>query len=153
MTLDSWLHFGHILGATVWVGGGLMLSLLGSRARSSLDPRAVGEFARTLTYVGPSELAPAVIAVLVFGVWMVLESAAWDFTQLWVVIAIGLFVVAFLVGAIYLSRVSIQLQRAADEDVGADVGRRLLGRWIMGYRAVLIVLVVAVWDMVFKPGL
>jgi hypothetical protein len=29
----------------------------------------------------------------------------------------------------------------------------LLDRWILGYRVVLVVLVVAVWDMVFKPGL
>jgi hypothetical protein len=29
LTLDSWLHFGHALSAIVWVGGGLMLSIVG----------------------------------------------------------------------------------------------------------------------------
>ena len=35
----------------------------------------------------------------------------------------------------------------------AGRGRLLLDRWILGYRLVLLVLVVAVWDMIFKPGL
>ena len=34
MSLDSWLHLVHVLSAMVWVGGGLMLSLIGARARS-----------------------------------------------------------------------------------------------------------------------
>jgi hypothetical protein len=34
-----------------------------------------------------------------------------------------------------------------------DRTSELMGRWITGYRVVLLVLVLAVWDMVFKPGL
>src|SRR5439155_880201 len=37
--------------------------------------------------------------------------------------------------------------------IDAGRGRLLLDRWILGYRLVLLVLVVAVWDMIFKPGL
>jgi hypothetical protein len=29
----------------------------------------------------------------------------------------------------------------------------LLDQWLLGYGMVLVVLLVAVWDMVFKPGL
>jgi hypothetical protein len=29
----------------------------------------------------------------------------------------------------------------------------LLDQWLLGYGVVLVVLLVAVWDMVFKPGL
>jgi uncharacterized membrane protein len=49
MTLDSWLHFGHVLNAIVWVGGGLMLSIVGLRVRSSGDPTALRQFAGTLS--------------------------------------------------------------------------------------------------------
>jgi hypothetical protein len=31
--------------------------------------------------------------------------------------------------------------------------RPLLDRWVAGYGVVLAILVIAVWDMVFKPGL
>ena len=32
------------------------------------------------------------------------------------------------------------------------MGARLLNRWLAGYSIVLAVLLIAVWDMVFKPG-
>jgi hypothetical protein len=34
--------------------------------------------------IGPRVLAPATIAVVGFGVWLVLDSSAWDFGQLWI---------------------------------------------------------------------
>jgi uncharacterized membrane protein len=153
MNLDSWLHVVHVLAAMVWVGGGVILSLVGLRARSNSNPAAIGDFARTLRYVGLRALMPAVVLVLVTGVWQVLASSAWKLSQLWVVVALGLFGVAFLIGAVYLSRVGIALERVAEGD-GSDkedaVG--LLNRWLVGYTVVLGVLLVAVWDMVFKPG-
>ncbi len=38
-------------------------------------------------------------------------------------------------------------------DVDLQTARDLLGRWIVGYQIVLVILLFAVWDMVFKPGL
>lgn len=154
MDLHAWLKFGHIVGAIVWVGGGLMLSFLAARARASSDPNAIREFGRTLSYVGLRVLTPAVLAVLLFGIWMVLDNAAWDFAQLWILIALGLFAVAFAIGVVFLSRIGIALQRSADSGhLDAEAGGALLGRWLLGYRIVLVILLVAVWDMVFKPGL
>ena len=129
-----------------------MLSFVGARARASGDPKAIADFARTLSYVGPRLFIPALVAVLVFGLWMVLISAEWTLTQPWVLLALGLFVVAFLIGALYLGRIGIQFQRSA-ESGDASAGRLLLDRWLLGYRVVLLVLLVAVWDMIFKPGL
>ena len=151
MNLHSWLLFGHILGAMAWLGGGLVLALMGLRVRRSADGTSYREFAGTLGYVGPRVLMPGVVAVLVFGLWMVLESEAWDFSQAWIQIAIGLFAAAFVIGALYLGRVGIALGRAA---AAGDVPalRRLVDRWLTGYGVVLLILLVAVWDMVFKPG-
>ena len=136
-----------------------MLSVLALRARSSRDPGAIAEFARTLSFVGPRVLTPAVIAVLVFGVLMVLENAAWDFGQTWVLLAIAGFALAFVIGGLFLSRTAIALERAANEREGANhisgglLPDTLLGRWISGYGVVLVILLATVWDMVFKPGL
>jgi hypothetical protein len=100
-------------------------------------------------------LLPAVVGTLGFGVWLVLENAAWDFGQLWVLLALGLFAGAFLIEAVYLSRIGTRLQRLAvsDEPMAANDGSTLLDRWLVGYGTVLVVLLIAVWDMVFKPGL
>jgi uncharacterized membrane protein len=154
MTLEPWLHFLHIVGAIIWVGGGVMLSLVGARARKSEDPHIIAEFARTLSYVGLRILMPAVVVVLVAGVWLVLISSEWDFTQLWVLLGLGAFVLAFLIGAVYLSRVAISLERLTSlTDLDLQAARNTLGSWISGYQVVLVILLIAVWDMVFKPGL
>jgi uncharacterized membrane protein len=151
MALYDWLLLGHVLSAMIWVGGGLMLVFVARRARASTDPRAIIDFAESLSYIGPRVLAPAVVGVLLFGVWMVLDSAAWDFGQAWILIAIGLFVAAFLVGAVYLSRVALQM--VGSEGADARRSRALLDRWLMGYAVVLAILVLIVADMVFKPGM
>jgi uncharacterized membrane protein len=154
MSFGNWLHFVHVFAAVAWVGGGLTLFFIGIRARSSRRPAAIGEFAEFLPYVGLRVLMPAVIVVLVTGVWMVLSGAEWQFSRFWVLFALGLFALAFLIGAVYLSRVGIQMQRVASA-AGADTSAaaRLVNRWLVGYGVVLTVLIVALWDMVFKPGL
>jgi uncharacterized membrane protein len=153
MTLDSWLHFLHVVAAIVWVGGGFMLVMVGLRIRSTANPQAMAELGRTIPYVGIRVLGPAWIVLLITGVWMVLSSASWRFTQFWVLLGIGLFAVAFLVGAIFMSQAGVRLERAARE---ADSHKAnlssLFQRWLLGYSVILAVLLVAVWDMVFKPG-
>ncbi|MGE5221528.1 MAG: DUF2269 family protein, partial [Omnitrophica WOR_2 bacterium] len=127
MSLISWLKFGHILGAMIWIGGGVMLSVLGVRARQSEDTHYIREFSRTLSYAGLRVLMPAVIAVLVFGIWMVLVFSAWQFTQLWILLALGAFALAFVIGAVYLSRVALALDRlTAGADFDLKVARDLL---------------------------
>ena len=154
MTLEPWLHLAHILGAIIWVGGGVMLSLVGVRARQSEDPSLIKEFARMLSFVGLRVLTPAVVAVLVSGIWLVLAGSEWDFTQLWVLFGLGAFVLDFLIGAIYLSRIAIQLERTATgAEIDLPAARYLLGRWLAGYGVILVILLFAVWDMVFKPGI
>jgi uncharacterized membrane protein len=154
MTLESWIHLIHIVGAVIWVGGGVMLSVIGARARQSEDPGIIGEFAQLLSYAGLRILMPAVVAVIITGVWLVLVSPEWNFTQLWVILALGAFVVAFLIGAVYLSRTALELERLATRtDADLQAARDVLGRWIVGYRVVLLILMFVLWDMVFKPGL
>jgi uncharacterized membrane protein len=152
--LEPWIHFIHVLSAIIWVGGGVMLSLIGARTRKSEDARLIGEFARTLSYVGLRVLTPAVVAVLLTGLWLVLTGSEWKFTQLWVLLGLSAFIAVFLIGAIYLSRIAIQLDRlTAGTDINLREARDLLGRWILGYQIILVILIFAVWDMVFKPGL
>jgi uncharacterized membrane protein len=154
LTLEPWLLFLHILGAIIWIGGGIMLSLIAARTRRSEDSRHIAEFAKILSYVGLRVLAPAVVTVLLTGILMVFASAGWEFTQLWILLALGIFIIAFLLGAVYLSRVALELQRlTTSADVNLQAARDALGRWIVGYQVVLLLLLFAVWDMVFKPGL
>ena len=100
----------------------------------------------------PAVLAPATVAVLGLGVWLVLDSAAWDFGQTWVVLALVLIAAAIVVGAGHQARAAIGAQRAIDRGDHAEARRRLV-RWTWGYALIVVLLAGIAWDMVFKPGL
>ena len=154
MDLVPWLHLIHVAAATIWVGGGVTLSVIGVRARRSDNPVVVGDFARLLSYVGLRVFTPAVVVVLLSGIGLVLADSEWNFTQVWVLLGIVAFAVAFLIGAVYLSRSAIRLERLANEaEMSIPAAREQLGRWLAAYAVVLIVLLFALWDMVFKPGI
>jgi uncharacterized membrane protein len=151
-TLYDWLLFLHIVAAMVWVGGAVLLGALASAVLRSGEPDAVARFVRSLPVVGPRVLAPATVAVVGLGVWLVLNSAAWDFGQFWVQLGLALFAAAFLLGAAHQSRAALRAERAVERG-DHDEALRSLTRWSWGYRLIILLLVLAAWDMVFKPGL
>jgi uncharacterized membrane protein len=150
--VHDWLLFLHIVAAMVWVGGGVLLGVLVTRVLHDEEPDAVARFVRGLRAIGPLVLAPATVAVVGFGVWLVLDSDAWGFGQFWIQLALALFAAAFLVGAVHQSRAAIKAERAVD-DGDHEEALQQLARWSWGYRVIVLLLVVAAWDMVFKPGL
>jgi uncharacterized membrane protein len=150
--LYDWLLFGHIVAAMAWVGAGLVLGVLSVQVVRAGEPTAVERFVGNLRVIGPRVLAPSTAAVLGLGVWMVLDSSAWDFGQLWVLLALGLFGGAFVIGAAHQSRAALGAERALERGDEQEA-RRQLTRWSWGYWLIVLLLVVAAWDMVFKPGL
>jgi uncharacterized membrane protein len=152
LTLYEWLLFLHIVAAMVWVGGVVVLGALATRVLRLGRPDAVAGFRGNLRVVGPAVLAPAPALVVGLGIWMVVESDSWDFGQGWIWVALSLFAVAFLVGVAFQSRAAIAAGRAAAADDHREAVRQL-GRWTWGTRLIPALLIVATWDMVFKPGL
>lgn len=148
----DWLLFLHVLAAMVWVGGLVGLSVLVTQVLRRGEHDAVARFIGNLRVIGPLTLAPATVAVVGFGIWLVLDSDVWDFGQTWIVLALALFAVAIVVGAVFQSRAAIGAQRAVDAGDTVEASR-LLRRWSWGMWLILVLLVVATWDMVFKPGI
>ena len=106
--LYEWLLFLHILAAMIWVGGLVLLNVLAALVLRSGDRESVARLIATLRVVGPATLAPSMIGVVVFGIWLVIDSDAWGFGQTWIVLALVLFAAAFLVGAVYQSRTAME---------------------------------------------
>jgi uncharacterized membrane protein len=150
-SLYEWLMFLHVLAAMVWVGGLVALLAFGRRTLREGDPGAVARFVGSLRVVGPTFLAPAAGLVLVLGIWMVLDNDAWDFGQTWVWLGLALLVAAALVGAIFLSRAGLAAERAVQAADTTEAVRQLR-LWSVGIGVIVALLVVATWDMVFKPG-
>jgi uncharacterized membrane protein len=152
MSLQSWLLYLHILGTVVWIGGGVMLFLTALRVRQSTSWDVVADFAKSLRYLGLRAFMPSVVVVLATGLLMVLEEPVWRISQPWILIGLTFFFIAFVIGAAYLSQIGTALERSVTEpDHDVSKATALIGRWTIGYSAILIVLVAAVWDMVFKP--
>jgi uncharacterized membrane protein len=150
-TLYQWLLLLHILAAMIWVGAVAVLNVQATFLLRQSDADGVRRFTRTMRTLGPALLLPAVIALLVFGIWMVVDSD-FDFEQTWVWLGIVLFAAAVVVGGVFQSRAALAAERAATagDDEAATAQLR---RWTWGMRLIAVLLVVAAWDMVFKPGL
>jgi len=148
--LYDWLLLLHILAAMFWVGGITVVGAFALRILRTREPGATAGFLGSLRVIGPLVLAPAPVILLGMGIWMVAEQ--WEFDQTWVSLGFGLFLVAFLIGAAHQSRAAIAAEKAskAGDD---DAALRHLRRWAYGMAVILVLLVVATWDMVFKPGL
>jgi uncharacterized membrane protein len=149
--LYDWLLLLHLLAAMVWVGGAVSLSVLAALVLRSRDPDSVARFVGYLRVVGPATLVPAMVAVLGFGIWLVIRSELWSFDQGWIGAAFALFAAAFLIGAIFLSQSGVAAQHAVEEGDHERAARELR-RWSWGMRVILVLLVVVSWDMVIKPG-
>jgi uncharacterized membrane protein len=149
--LYEWLMFLHVLTAMVWVGGLVALFAFGTYVLRTGEDTAVARFIASLRVVGPLVLTPAAVLVLLLGLWMVGDNAAWSFGQTWIWFSLALLAVAVLVGAVFLSRAALAAERAAK--AGDQAGaRQQLRRWSWGILLILLLLVVATWNMVFKPG-
>jgi uncharacterized membrane protein len=149
MALNQSLLYLHILSAIIWMGGGTALVFLGIRARQTGDELKV---IHQIEWVGVRVGAPSSILMIVTGVWMVIRSPAWDFNQVWIIGAIALFVILFLVGVGFHGP---QFKRihAAVEQFGADSSevRGLIGRSFLVTRFEVVLFAIALWLMIAKP--
>ena len=135
-----------------WFGSLVVLAAFAVRILRGSEPEETGRFIGALRVIGPLALAPAPITLIAAGLALVGDSDAWDFGQGWVQLGLGLFAAAFLVGAAHQSRTAIGAERAAERGDHTAAAAELR-RWAWGTALILALLVLATWDMVFKPGL
>jgi uncharacterized membrane protein len=150
-SLYTWLLFLHILAASVWLGGLVTITLLATLVLRSRDVDLVKRLLDSMRFVGPIVLGLPMVALLGFGFWMVVNSDAWSFGQGWVIAGLSLFTSAFVFGVAFQARTGMAAQRALAA-MNHDDAFRQFRRWSWGMRAIVVVLIVAVWDMVGKPG-
>jgi uncharacterized membrane protein len=90
VTLYEVLLFAHLTFVAVWVGGDVMSQAVYLRAKMAGDQRQI-EFAADVEWIGLRLITPAAVLVVGFGVWLVLNSPAWDFSQTWVTLGLVMF--------------------------------------------------------------
>jgi uncharacterized membrane protein len=148
------LLFLHILAAIVWIGGAIQLNLLGSRATRSGDADRIVAIAREAEWVSQRVIVPAGVILFALGITMVAVNDAWTIGQLWIILALVGFGLTFLAGALFFGPESGRVDKAIDARGPADpeVHRRIRRILLVGRFDILLLLLI-VADMVFKPGL
>ena len=142
----------HILFAVIWVGGGVTINVLGTRAARSTDGPRMATFAGEAGWMGQRIFAPSALLVLIFGILTVLNGHI-GFAHAWVIIGLVGSGLTIVTGAAFLgptsSRVSEIVASRGPDDQEA---KRLIGRLLVIGRIDLLVLFTVIAVMVIKPG-
>lgn len=142
----------HVVCAIVWVGGAAYSQVLGVLVARSGDPNDIPKLARNLARIGTMVFLPASVILFVAGLIMTINR--WSFTQTWISIAIALWLLSVISGAVYVGPRLPKMAAAFDtEGATSGTGLGILRRIILVSRAELVMLFVIVGLMVFKPTL
>jgi uncharacterized membrane protein len=142
----------HIVCAIIWVGGAAYSQVLGVFVARSDDPADVPKLANNFARIGMLLFLPASIILFVAG--LIMTVSRWSFTQTWISIAIALWLVSVISGAVYVGPRLAKMAGAFDaEGPTSSTGLGLLRKVILVSRAELVMLFVIVGLMVFKPTL
>jgi uncharacterized membrane protein len=146
------LKFVHVLAAITWVGSAIYAQVLATKVMGEGDPARLAATAKDIGDLGKRLITPAAITVLVFGIWLV-AVGPWNFTDTWVLLGLGGIAITIATGAGFLGPESERLGRLeAERDPSDPEIQRRIRRIFAVSRVDLIVLVLVVADMVFKPG-
>jgi uncharacterized membrane protein len=141
----------HVLLAVTWVGGAIVINILGTRLSKADNPVALAAFAKETEVIGMKVFLPSSILILGLGIWMVAISG-WSFTDLWVIIGIVGIVATAVTGATVLGPRAKKVGEAIEaRGMDAEVEKDIVAILAVS-RVDLVVLVIVVLDMVLKPG-
>lgn len=142
--------FLHILAGIAWFGTGLFYQLHTNRLRSVSDGGEVADVMESFSWAEKWIFIPAPLLVLATGIVMVTANDAWAFSQVWVYLALSLWVAEAIMGGAVGGRLIGQISEARVDggDVSLLVDRYLSLAWID-----VAILTVILYLMVFKPGL
>jgi len=143
----------HVLGAVIWVGGGVLLTILAMRAERSSDSREMASIARQAAFVGQHIFAPVGLLVFLMGIAMMVNGHG-DWGQSWVTIGLIGYVITFLTGLLVLGPQAKRIGQLM-ETKGPDAAetKAAIQRILVLARIDTGVLLLVVADMVLKPFL
>lgn len=141
----------HVLFAITWVGGGVLLTILGLAAQRTNDPRDVVTVARQAAFVGEKIFAPAGLVVFLMGIAMMINTN-WGWGKFWIVAALIGYASTFITGIAVLSPLAKKIQASAQQN-GPEHPETLalINRILLLARVDVAVLLLVIVDMVTKP--
>lgn len=141
----------HVSVAVFWVGGGLLLTVLGLKAETSSDPNEIVTLARWAAWTGERLFAPAGGIVFVMGIAMMINTD-WGWGKFWVVVGLIGYASTMFTGMVILSPQAKRITELS-ESKGATAPETLaaIRKILVIARVDVAVLLLVVADMVTKP--
>lgn len=141
----------HVVGAVIWVGGGMTLTILAIRAERSSDPRDMATIARQAAFVGERVFAPVGLLVFLMGIAMVI-NLHWGWGTTWIVIGLVGYVITFLTGLLVLGpQAKLIGKLMATQGPDAAETQAAIQKILLIARIDMGVLLIIVADMILKP--
>ena len=152
MTLFHVMLFVHILASMVWIGGAFMTMLVGNALRSRGDAPQLATYCAVLNRLSAPVFGAAALLVLATGVWMVIDSPAYDFSAMWISIGFTGWFLSSVLGTILMARAWGRVGTALEQP-GATIAANdaLLTRANVISWIDLLVRVAVVLVMVWRP--
>ena len=141
----------HVVFAVVWIGGGLLLTILALVAERKQDPVEMATIARQAAYVGERVFVPASLIVLVMGIAMML-NLDWGWGHFWIVFGLLGFASTFTIGIGFLSPLARRIVVSMEESgPHSPETQALITRILLIARVDTAILLLVIVDMVAKP--
>ena len=153
MTLYEFLLFIHISATVVWVGAGLCSLVLAIGYDRDGDEPAIRRFLADQERLATRLFIPASLTVVIFGIALVIESDAWSFGYLWIVLGLVGFAATFVTGLFMIKPASERIGAAMEREGGRLTPqlRTDIRKLIVMARLDYVVLFLVIADMVVKP--
>ena len=153
MTLYEFLLFIHISATVVWVGAGLCSLVLAIGYDRDGDEPAIRRFLADQERLATRLFIPASLTVVIFGIALVIESDAWTFEYLWIVLGLVGFAATFVTGLFMIKPASERIGAAMEREGGRLTPelRTDIRKLIVMARLDYVVLFLVIADMVIKP--
>jgi uncharacterized membrane protein len=152
MTLYEFLLFIHIAATIVWVGSGVFGIVLALGYDKDGDAAATERLLKDNERLALRLFVPSSLVVVLAGIALVIESEAWTFDQLWLVIGLVGFATTFCTGLFVLKPVGDRVAAQMKRDGGLTPQTLVaVQRLLVKARTDYLVLALVVFDMVIKP--
>jgi len=141
----------HVIFAVAWIGGGVLLTILGLRAQREKDPVVIVTVARQAAFAGEKIFAPAGLVVLLMGISMMINTS-WGWGTFWIDAGLVGHALTFVTGIAVLSPLAKKLETSAEHN-GPEHPETiaLVDRLLLIARVDVAVLLLVIADMITKP--
>jgi uncharacterized membrane protein len=150
MTWYELLLFLHIVAAIVWLGSGLFIQVLATRAERANDAEGLRRVAADSADLSEKLFIPASLATLIFGVLLVIDGP-WTFDTLWIVLGLVGYLGTFLTGVLVMKPGSEKLAALMEREGMSAQAEVEIRKLLTKSRVDTIVLYLVVAVMALKP--